>query len=103
MQTKLKEPDGWLRNRLRYCIWADWKKPDRRRKNLTRLGIPKGQAYAWSRTRMGGWAVPQPYSWNYDHGGKISKRGYESLFFYYEKVSPQLNEPLYTRPGRTVV
>ncbi|WP_432205798.1 hypothetical protein [Flavobacterium zhoui] len=20
--------DGWLRNRLRYCIWTDWKKPD---------------------------------------------------------------------------
>ncbi len=35
------------------------KKPDRKRKNLIRLGIPQGQAYAWSRTRMGGWAVAQ--------------------------------------------
>ena len=50
MQTKLKELDGWLRNRLRYCIWEDWKKPDRRRKNLIRLGVRNGQAYAWSRT-----------------------------------------------------
>ncbi len=27
------------------------KKHDRKRKNLIRLGIPQGQAYAWSRTR----------------------------------------------------
>ncbi len=57
--TKLKKLDEWLRNRLRYCIWHDWKKPERKRKNLIRLGIAKGQAYAWSRTRMGGWAVAQ--------------------------------------------
>ncbi|MDZ4713103.1 MAG: group II intron maturase-specific domain-containing protein, partial [Bacteroidota bacterium] len=25
MQSKLKELDSWLRNRLRYCIWEDWK------------------------------------------------------------------------------
>ena len=25
---KLRELDGWLRNRLRYCIWHDWKKPE---------------------------------------------------------------------------
>jgi RNA-directed DNA polymerase len=104
MQTKLKELDGWLRNRLRYCIWEDWKKPDRRRKNLIRLGTPKGQAYAWSRTRMGGWAVAQsPILGTTITMERLAKRGYESLFSYYEKVSPQLNEPLYTRPVRTVV
>ena len=26
---KLRDLDGWVRNRLRYCIWADWKKPER--------------------------------------------------------------------------
>jgi len=31
---KLGTLDSWLRNRLRYCIWHDWKKPERRRKNL---------------------------------------------------------------------
>jgi len=104
MQTKLKEIDGWLRNRLRYCIWEDWKKPDRRRKNLIRLGIPKGQAYAWSRTRMGGWAVAQsPILGTTITTERLIKKGYESMYMYYEKVSPQLNEPLYTRPVRTVV
>jgi len=59
IHTKLKGIDSWLRNRLRYCIWHHWKKPDRKRKNLIRLGVEQGMAYAWSRTRMGGWAVAQ--------------------------------------------
>ena len=104
MQSKLKELDGWVRNRLRYCIWTDWKKSERKRKNLIRLGIPKGQAYAWSRTRMGGWAVAQsPILGTTITVERLIKRGYQSMFSYHEKVSPQLNEPLYTRPVRTVV
>ncbi|MGD9993275.1 MAG: group II intron reverse transcriptase/maturase [Salinivirgaceae bacterium] len=27
VQQKLVELDGWVRNRLRYCIWHHWKKP----------------------------------------------------------------------------
>jgi len=54
---KLKNLDGWLRNRIRYCIWTDWKKPERKRKNLIRLGVNLEDAYAWSRSRKGGWAI----------------------------------------------
>jgi RNA-directed DNA polymerase len=104
IQSKLKELDSWLRNRLRYCIWEDWKKPDRRMKNLIRLGISNNQAYAWSRTRKGGWPVAQsPIMVTTITLERLMKRGYESMLSYYEKVSPQLNEPLYTRPVRTVV
>ena len=39
---KLKDLDSWIRNRLRYCIWTDWKKPERKRKNLIRLGVHHG-------------------------------------------------------------
>ena len=56
-QNKLRVIDVWIRRRLRGCIWHDWKKPNRKMKNLMRLGIPKGMAYSWSRTRMGRWAV----------------------------------------------
>jgi group II intron reverse transcriptase/maturase len=104
IQSKLKELDSWLRNRLRYCIWEDWKKPNRRMKNLIRLGISNNQAYAWSRTRMGGWAVAQsPILVTTVTMERLIKRGYESLLSYYNNVSPQLNEPLYTRSVRTVV
>jgi group II intron reverse transcriptase/maturase len=104
IQSKLKELDSWLRNRLRYCIWEDWKKPERKRKNLIRLGIAQGQAYSWSRTRMGGWAVAQsPILGTTITIERLIKRGYQSMLAYYKSVSPQLNEPLYTRPVRTVV
>jgi len=101
IRQKLKDIDSWLRNRLRYCIWHDWKKLDRKRKNLIRLGIPTGQAYAWSRTRMGGWAVAQsPILRTTITLERLRKRGYQSLSDHYAKVSPLLNEPLSTRTVR---
>ena len=104
IQVKLTTLDSWLRNRLRYCIWHDWKKPERKRKNLIRLGVDQQHAYAWSRTRKGGWAVAQsPILVTTITLDRLTKRGYESMLDYYSKVSPQLNEPLYTRPVRTVV
>jgi group II intron reverse transcriptase/maturase len=101
--SKLKKLDEWLRNRLRYCIWHDWKKPERKRKNLIRLGIEQGQAYAWSRTRMGGWRVAQsPILGTTITIKRLKKRGYLSMANYYKKQSI-INEPPYTRPVRTVV
>ena len=86
IQAKLKKLEEWLRNRLRYCIWHHWKKPDRKRKNLIRLGIPQGQAYAWSRTRMGGWAVAQsPILGTTITIERLKKRGYISLVEYYKR------------------
>ena len=97
IQTKLKELDGWLRNRLRYCIWHNWKKSERKRKNLIRLGVSPEQAYQWSRTRMGGWAVAQsPILGTTITLERLRKRDYEALLTYYEKVAPHLNESLYT-------
>ena len=102
--NKLSELDGWIRNRLRYCIWHHWKNPDRKRKNLIRLGIEKGQAYAWSRTRMVGWSVAQSPILNTTITLKsLMYWGYVALLVIYKRISPQLNEPLYTRPVRTVV
>lgn len=97
---KLKTLDSWLRNRLRYCIWHDWKKIERKRKNLIRLGVDKHHAYAWSRTRMGGWRVAQsPILITTITLTRLQKKGYESMLDYYFKVAPQFNEPLYTRPA----
>jgi len=104
IQGKLKDLDGWLRNRLRYCIWHHWKKPERKRKNLLRLGIDHDHAYSWSRTRMGGWAVAQrPILVTTITLDRLRKRGYMAMLTYYEIIAPHLNEPLYTRPVRTVV
>jgi hypothetical protein len=103
IQGKLKTLEEWLRNRLRYCIWHDWKKPDRKRKNLIRLGIDQGMAYAWSRTRMGGWAVAQsPILRTTITIKRLKMRGYVSLVNYY-KLTSIIIEPPSTRSVRLVV
>ncbi len=91
ISTKLKKLDEWLRNRLRYCIWHDWKKPERKRKNLIRLGIAKGQAYAWSRTRMGGWAVAQsPILGTTITLARLKRKGYVPMLDYYKKMQTSI-------------
>ena len=85
--SRLKQIDNWVRNRLRYCIWHHWKKPIRKRKNLIRLGIPKWQAYAWSNTRMGGWAVAcSPILRTTITVDRLKQRGYISFYQYYDQV-----------------
>ncbi|HCX21275.1 MAG TPA: group II intron reverse transcriptase/maturase [Cytophagales bacterium] len=91
ISSKLKTLDEWLRNRLRYCIWHDWKKPERKRKNLIRLGMDRERAYAYSRTRMGGWAVAQsPILRTTITLSKLRRRGYESMFSYFQKMIPEI-------------
>ena len=91
---KLRDLDGWLRNRLRYCIWHHWKKPERKRKNLIRLGVDQDHAYAWSRTRKGGWAIAQsPILGTTITLQRLKKRGYVSLTELHLQLNPSLCEP----------
>ncbi len=103
MYGKLREIDVWVRRRLRRCIWHDWKKPNRKMKNLIRLGINPSMAYAWSRTRMGGWAVAcSPILGTTITLDRLGRREYVSLLSYYLEII-RVNEPPYTRTVRTVV
>ena len=91
---KLRDIDGWLRNRIRYCIWHDWKKPERKRKNLIRLGVDQDNAYMWSRTRKGGWATAQsPILGTTITLKRLKQKGYESLTETYIQLNPSLYEP----------
>ena len=87
------------------------------------MGVDLDHAYQWSRTRMGGWAVAQSpillttitlERLRTERSELMStfknknilriKRGYEALLTYYENLLFTFcNEPLYTRPVRTVV
>jgi group II intron reverse transcriptase/maturase len=97
MKYLLDRLDRWIRNRLRYCIWHNWKKPKRRCKNLIRLGISPENARRWSLTRMGGWAVARSPIMKYAvTNRRLSLRGYQPMLQIYEKFSPYLGEPLYT-------
>jgi group II intron reverse transcriptase/maturase len=104
MYWQVDKLDKWVRSRLRYCIWHDWKKPGRRRKSLLRLGVKPSNARSWSNTRMGGWAVARsPILKTTITIARLQKRGYEAMLPLYQSIAPYLNEPLYTRPVRTVV
>lgn len=96
IRIKLTKLDGWLRNRLRYCIWHHWKKPEKKRRSLIRLGIPHGQAYAWSRTRMGGWAVAQsPILGTTITIKRLKERGYIPMVELFDSISPNYNNSLF--------
>jgi RNA-directed DNA polymerase len=104
IQGKLKSLDGWLRNRLRYCIWHSWKKWRRKRANLIRLGASERDATRWSFTRKGGWAIAQsPILGTTITNERLKKRGYVSLLEVYTMLNPSICEPPYTRTVRTVV
>lgn len=49
--------DGWMRRRLRMCMWKQWKNPRTKVKRLQSLGIPKGKAYEWGNARKGYWRI----------------------------------------------
>ena len=95
MQEKLKALDVWIRRRLRYCIWKHWKKPDKRKRSYIRMGIPKGRAYSWSRSRMGGWAIAKsPIMITTVTNLRLKRRGYIEFNEYYQKYATQLNPPI---------
>lgn len=54
---KLKELDSWVRCRLRYCIWKQWKKPKRRLRAFRQLGIVESWARRFAYSRRGGWFI----------------------------------------------
>ena len=64
------------------------KKPNRKMKNLIRLGINPNMAYAWSRTRMGGWAVAcSPILGTTITLDRLERRGYTPLLLYYLEIT----------------
>ena len=92
MHAKLVELDAWLRCRLRYCIWHHWKKPNKKMRSLIRLGKSAGDAYAWSRTRLGGWRVAcSPILGTTITIDRLKERGYIPFLEYYSKLRESSN------------
>ena len=62
---------------------------ERKRKNLIRLGVEQGQAYAWSRSRMGGWRIAQsPILGTTITVERLKLRGYTPLLEVYNQIKP---------------
>lgn len=50
-RSHLRDLDGWIRFRLRMCLWKSWKKPKTRITNLVKLGMDTFHAYQNGNTR----------------------------------------------------
>ncbi len=95
MQEKLKDLDVWIRNRLRYCIWKHWKKPNKRKRSYIRMGVPSGTAYSWSRSRLGGWAQScSPMMRTTVTIPRLKRKGYIEFSEYYQRFATKLNPPI---------
>ncbi|AIM15279.1 DNA polymerase [Bacillus sp. X1(2014)] len=49
--------DGWIRRRLRMCLWKNWKTSKTRIRSLIKLGVPEWKAYEWGNSRKGYWRI----------------------------------------------
>ena len=49
--------DRWIKQRLRMCIWKQWKKVKTRYRNLKKLGLNHYQAIKFANTRKGYWRI----------------------------------------------
>jgi len=53
MKGFMKELDGWLRTRIRMCIWKQWKTPQRREWALVKLGMKRWIAHRYANSSKG--------------------------------------------------
>ncbi len=51
----LDELDGWIKRKLRYLLWRQWKRAGTRMKNLQRAGLSKDRAMISAYNNLGPW------------------------------------------------
>jgi len=81
---KLKDLDAWIRCRLRYCIWKQWKRPKRRLRAFRQLGVETSWARRFAYSRMGGWAIAcSPIMGTTVTEARLRQKGYIPFLEYY--------------------
>ena len=87
MKLTVKDIDGWLRRRIRMCIWKSWKNPRTRIANLIKSGVPKWQAqrHGWVK---GYWRAAGMWDCTRAMNNRnLYRAGYRCLKDYYVPVS----------------
>lgn len=91
MRSFVIETDGWLRSRLRMCIWKSWKCVKTRYRNLLRCGFEPWQARYASCARKGYWRIATSrIMTRAATTERLRQAGYPTLLEYYEKLHPHL-------------
>ena len=55
--TRIAGLDGWVRSRIRMCIWKQWKNISTRIDALLRLHVPRKLAFKWGKSQKGYWRI----------------------------------------------
>ena len=53
----LRELDGWIRRRVRSCVWATWKRVRTRIRKLRSFGVPERNVWLTANCRRGPWYI----------------------------------------------
>ncbi|HHX12855.1 MAG TPA: group II intron reverse transcriptase/maturase [Clostridiales bacterium] len=86
-KSNLAEIEGWLRRRLRACIWKQWKKIRTRYNNLIKLGTSKGKAWEHANTRKSYWRTSgSPILSTTLKNTYLEKLGYKSISKRYQLI-----------------
>ena len=79
-EQHLRNLDGWIRRRLRACIWKQWKRVRTRFKNLMKLGVSKQTAWKFANTRKGYWRISRSQILSTTiTNQRLEKKGFQSL------------------------
>jgi group II intron reverse transcriptase/maturase len=85
--SNLQKLDGWIRRRLRACIWKQWKKVKTKYKNLMKLGISTEKAWEFANTRKGYWRISgSPILSTSITTERLEIKGFKSLVKRYQVV-----------------
>lgn len=91
-KSKIRDLDGWIRRRLRACIWKQWKRIKTRGRNLIKLGLPEGKAWEFANTRKSYWRTSGSLilttTLTNDY---LENLGYKSIYKRYCQLSKALN------------
>ena len=52
-----KNLEGWMRRRLRMCLWKQWKRVRTRYRELRALGLPEWVVHKFANARKGPWRM----------------------------------------------
>ena len=83
-KTKLKELDGWLRRRIRMCIWKSWKRVRTRYANLMKLITDVNRVRIAAFSRKGYWRMSASLCIHEAMSDeRLLKAGYPTFEMYY--------------------
>lgn len=79
--------DGWVRSRIRMCIWKQWKNVSTRIDSLLRLHVPWKLAFKWGKSQKGYWRIAHSQVMTTSVTNRILKKaGFVGLKQCYEMI-----------------